>query len=1377
MPNTRISLLIALDASDDGLKRTLTSAERSLGELAGNAKSAGEKAASGLAQVQAGMSAFGEQIERAKGQLLAFVGVNWALGKLQEIVQVADAWNMMNARLKLATAGSREFAVAQQELFGIAQRIGVPIEETAILYGKLQQAVRMLGGEQKDALSITEGISQALRLSGASANEAQAVLLQFGQALASGVLRGEEFNSVVENSPRLAQALADGLNVPIGRLRKMAEEGRLTADVVVGALLSQKDRLAAEYAQLPQTVSQSFERLKNAFAQWVGKLDASTGLTKKLAEAMTWLAQNLDTVMQWLTRIAEVGLAVLVYRMIPALITAWETAAAAAVMSAQASAAAWATANLSMSQAVATTGKLKTGFALLAAFLVGWEIGTWLSEKFEIVRKAGIFMVQVLMTAIEELQFHWEVFAAIFTSDTISQAIARHQARAAEMKRTFSEMYADAADGADKARGAINTAASAAEEISRRLAAVRQGTQEATGRGVEALHAALDTLKSRIGEVEQAMGKANQTVSDATAKMAEAYKGLTAIVETGLQQQIAAIRARYQEEQSALELSRQSESARITQSTQLLTDALTRQTTLRQQATTDTLKLIESESAAKLEAAKRQGQSEEEHRANVVRVENEVLAAKRQTLTTELSDYRSHVDALNAEANRHLSEVKRIEGEKRQLSMSTEERIRDIQRQSMSDFEATEDRKRQIAEYESKARAALAAGEFEQARQYGQKAMDLAAQVASTQASEAQRAQAARKEAEQGASQVAQLEAQARQAAARNETEQAKALTQQAAQLRTELAQKSREADAAAAKGKEGLSRAIDGVREAQSLLNQTLDAESKAHQQAAQSALSAQDDIRRTLNQTQTQIEAITAQLREGFKITLDADSTRFEQALATLDKALTEKARLVAIQVDLSQAEQKLREFEQALKEGKTLDVDADVTKAKDALEKLNAYAKETAQVDLKVGTEKAQAAITNLDGQLRALDRIQTESQHVVSTNAEAARAQIQSLNGINTSSTHTIHVQKVETNATGGLVGNTAGETVRAFASGGAVAPAFPRMSGGTVPGSGNGDTVPRTLDAGAFVIRKAAVQKYGSGALANLAKGVAHFATGGRVRFGGGSTPGASPDNESDPPKHNRDAAEALKMIELGMQGMDDYTGWLSWNFGANVSQGNREKTLDAYGKQAQRDRQAAETLLSRKQLTPKEQQTLATIKETWQQAMAQPLLWGKDLGRDLIDYMDAHQGEFFRGGGLAKSDTVPAMLTPGEYVVNKDAVSRYGVGFFETINRMAAPAAALAQRAQGFATGGLVQPLAGLAARASHLVAGLPSLDLGAQLTDSLAAAMRAPALASASADPTPARTIRVELASANRTVAASINARDEAALLDLLKEAQSRAF
>ena len=176
MATNRISVLVALDAADDGLKRALNSAQQSLNELSSNAKTAGDKAARGMAEVKAGMSAFGEQISSAKTQLLAFLSISWAAGKVQELVQVADAWNMMGARLKLATAGQNEFVTAQKALFDIAQRIGVPIQEVSTLYGKLQQAVRMLGGEQKDALTITESISQALRLSGASASEAQSSL-------------------------------------------------------------------------------------------------------------------------------------------------------------------------------------------------------------------------------------------------------------------------------------------------------------------------------------------------------------------------------------------------------------------------------------------------------------------------------------------------------------------------------------------------------------------------------------------------------------------------------------------------------------------------------------------------------------------------------------------------------------------------------------------------------------------------------------------------------------------------------------------------------------------------------------------------------------------------------------------------------------------------------------------------------------------------------------------------------------------------------------------------------------------------------------------------------------------------------------------------
>ena len=100
----------------------------------------------------------------------------------------------------------------------------------------------------------------------------------------------------------------------------------------------------------------------------------------------------------------------------------------------------------------------------------------------------------------------------------------------------------------------MNTAATAAEEIAKRLEAVRQGTQEAVGRH-RGVHSALEKLKSRLGEVEQAVGKANQTVNDSDRQDGRGHKGLTSIVEANLQRQIEAVKARYQQEQSALETS------------------------------------------------------------------------------------------------------------------------------------------------------------------------------------------------------------------------------------------------------------------------------------------------------------------------------------------------------------------------------------------------------------------------------------------------------------------------------------------------------------------------------------------------------------------------------------------------------------------------------------------------------------------------------------------------------------------------------------------------------------------------------------------------------------------------------------------------------
>ncbi|EMA2618080.1 tape measure protein [Pseudomonas aeruginosa] len=229
------------------------------------------------------------------GAVLSRIGgaIGVGLG-VRELIEVADQYKNLQARLRLAVTSQEEFNRADAALFEIAQRNRAPLAETVTLYARLAPSVQALGRSQADVLAATDAIGQAVSLSGASSEAAAGALLQLGQAFASGQLRGEEFNSVIEQTPRLAQAIADGMGVPLGSLRKLAEEGKITSKAVLDALLKQRGRLAEEYASLPDTVSGALTRLKNGFQRAFGERDANSGLTAGLAQALQLVAQHLE---------------------------------------------------------------------------------------------------------------------------------------------------------------------------------------------------------------------------------------------------------------------------------------------------------------------------------------------------------------------------------------------------------------------------------------------------------------------------------------------------------------------------------------------------------------------------------------------------------------------------------------------------------------------------------------------------------------------------------------------------------------------------------------------------------------------------------------------------------------------------------------------------------------------------------------------------------------------------------------------------------------------------------------------------------------------------------------------------------------------------
>lgn len=212
----------------------------------------GAKAKAGISAVEASLGRLNASVRHAShygAGLAVALGVdvpNRLLGLGRSVVDAADQMTLMSSRLQLVTGGAQAAAAVQGQLFDIARTSRVPFGELADTYTRLARAAQPLGIGQERLLAVVTSISQAMALSGGSAQGLQAALVQLGQGLASGVLRGEELNSILEQAPRLAQAMADGLGVPLGQLRALGAAGRLTTSQLIEALERAGPQLAAQ---------------------------------------------------------------------------------------------------------------------------------------------------------------------------------------------------------------------------------------------------------------------------------------------------------------------------------------------------------------------------------------------------------------------------------------------------------------------------------------------------------------------------------------------------------------------------------------------------------------------------------------------------------------------------------------------------------------------------------------------------------------------------------------------------------------------------------------------------------------------------------------------------------------------------------------------------------------------------------------------------------------------------------------------------------------------------------------------------------------------------------------------------------------------------
>ncbi|WKE65079.1 tape measure protein [Gallaecimonas kandeliae] len=329
------NLELALKISAD-----LAQARREVEALAdelGAASDASDKADKGGRRAAAGVSAAGTAMNKASGETRAYAGavakadastrkleadsqrlttttrtlgggltavassvkaltLTMAAGfGLHEIVQSADAWTAYQNRLRLVTHGEEALAQATNDVYAIARRSSQQLDTTANVYQRFAQNADRLGISQHKVAELTDTVNKAIAISGGTAASSEAALVQFGQALGSGVLRGDEFRSVMEQAPGLALALADGLHVTLGELRAMANQGQLTGDVIVRALTEAKNSVDEKFATRVRTIAQATTELGTAFTRLIGIMSSGEGVGTGIANVIGDIADILDT--------------------------------------------------------------------------------------------------------------------------------------------------------------------------------------------------------------------------------------------------------------------------------------------------------------------------------------------------------------------------------------------------------------------------------------------------------------------------------------------------------------------------------------------------------------------------------------------------------------------------------------------------------------------------------------------------------------------------------------------------------------------------------------------------------------------------------------------------------------------------------------------------------------------------------------------------------------------------------------------------------------------------------------------------------------------------------------------------------------------------
>lgn len=277
--NTAASATSRIKQALGGIGGACASAGASFSHSAAMMSASASRVTSGLSQIKSSLSGIA-------GSLGPIAGAMAAAFSVSAIKSAADDMMNLDGRLRTVTADEQERFDVEQQLYEMSMQNRQSLDSMGDLYYKVARAAQRFGVSQEDSMRVTDVVSKALTVGGASAQEASATILQLGQALSSGVLQGDELHSLDENASLLMQHVADNMGVTIGQLKQMGSQGQLTSEKVIQAILQSGDAIDKEFGQMPMTIGQAQTKIENDWKYFIQKVEKDTGAFSRIASSI-----------------------------------------------------------------------------------------------------------------------------------------------------------------------------------------------------------------------------------------------------------------------------------------------------------------------------------------------------------------------------------------------------------------------------------------------------------------------------------------------------------------------------------------------------------------------------------------------------------------------------------------------------------------------------------------------------------------------------------------------------------------------------------------------------------------------------------------------------------------------------------------------------------------------------------------------------------------------------------------------------------------------------------------------------------------------------------------------------------------------------------